>query len=170
MTIRRIFAILVVGLVSASSLTACSMLGFDRPSRGTIEVKQAVLNVASDYLRFVVANKTRLAEGMILWGDYSDNKGLGFSRELWQRQLEYLHTTFDPGDVAAHPLVNLDLVNIDVDDSNSVVVLRKYNNPQAPEVRIALTWVGKGWLVTDDSLFGSSGLIAQLAAARQGAR
>lgn len=140
------------------SLSGCSAIfGGDTI---TLEQKQAVLRVVNEYLSFVALGKRDQAESMILWVDYVEQGGPGFNREIFRKQFAIAQAKkWDP---KSHPLYNLDLTDLAIDDERAAVRLSKYQNEKSPVIAVDLVWAGRGWLVTGDTLFGMNGLFNKL--------
>ncbi|MCC6221213.1 MAG: hypothetical protein IT291_08250, partial [Deltaproteobacteria bacterium] len=61
-----------------------------------------------------------------------------------------------------HPFVGLDVIDASVRGNTAYLKFQKFKQPDSPIISIKLYWIGGGWLIVDDSLFGKEGLIAEL--------
>jgi hypothetical protein len=147
-------------LVLLVSSTGCSML-FGKPEM--TEVKKAVIFVSANYIRHIVQNNKPQIDAMILWTDYLEAEGRGgtFSKPQYYLQLDFFAKNFLPRNSKKHPLLGLDVVDVEVGENSAIVTFKKFGQDDAPNIEVALIWIGRGWLIVDDSIFGHRGLVAQ---------
>ena len=133
----------------------------DPPS---VEFQQVVVRVSADYLNHVVRGDWKNIEGIVLWDDYLANKGGDFTKPIYYKQLEQLSGTLKKIPPAAHPLLNLDLMDVksNTERTAAKVYYRKFKEPESPQIVVNLTWVGRGWLIDGDSIFGDDELASEL--------
>lgn len=143
-------------LLAGLALFGCSTF---KRSSSTPEMKIAVLRVSDDYLRSIATGNVHQVEGLIEWTDYILQKKGRITKAEVRSQVEGLVKRWTPQD---HPLLGLNAEEVDVDDDHATIVLRKANQPEAPEIHIDLVWAGGGWLVYDDSIFGPDGLFEKV--------
>ena len=125
----------------------------------TPEVEKTVLLVSLEYIQRVANTNFARIEPLVFWTDYIGKTGVTpfeYQRQLsWVAKQRWTQET--------HPLFHLDVVDIDVDENNSEVVLRKNAPGTWPKIKISLIWSGNGWLVVGDNLFGDKGVFATAA-------
>lgn len=139
-------------------LCNCSLFTSSPPSDLT---RAAVIRVAGEYVANVVRRSEDQLEAMVLWADYAHNNG-GLSKETYLEQLAAMpELPLDKN----HPLINLDVHEIDIDANDAEVTFRKVGvDSGAEDIVVTLLWAGQGWLITDDTLFGDDGLVAKMIA------
>ncbi|MCB0345025.1 MAG: hypothetical protein KDD66_07900 [Bdellovibrionales bacterium] len=164
--IKRFFSFLALFVclfaVSGCSSVVGTFTGWQDPP--TVEFQQVVVRVSADYLNHVVRGDWKHIEGVVLWDDYLANKSDDFTKPEYYKQLEDLSETLKKIPPAAHPLVNLDLIDVKSNSERTAakVYFRKFKDPESPQVVITLSWVGRGWLVDGDSIFGKDELASKL--------
>lgn len=131
----------------------CSALG---TKETPATAKLAILGVAGDYISSIARNDERNIDSILLWDEFRESKGPSMTHEYFQRQINSMQNRWQPN---AHPLLNLDVVDLSVEGDYATVVLQKFEQPESPKITVVLRWVGRGWMVTNDSLFGQDGLI-----------
>ena len=147
----RLFFVLL-----AFSFCSCSMLRKTAPSP---EEKMAVLHVVDQYLRYVVAGDKDKVASMIIWAEYLTETTKAFNQDSFFKQLSIIKGRWPREE---NPMLGLDVVNLEIGGDLAKVRLRKLANPQSPEIWVQVVWVGRGWMVRDDSLFGQGNLIEKL--------
>lgn len=146
-----------VGLtLGLSCLSACGALSSYTP---TPEAQMTVLGLANDYLRIIVQGKTRQVESMILWIPYVEATGV--SKDQVRADIKWLSKRWP---LDNHPLLGLQLTEINVNEDDAFVRLKKLSLPEQPEIVISLQWIGNGWLIVGDTLFTKDGVISHLKA------
>ncbi len=160
-------SLILLVLFVALPLNGCSSFtgiftGWEDPP--TVEFQQVVVRVSADYLNHVVRGDWKHIEGVVLWDDYLDSKSGEFTKPDYYDQLEALSSTLSKIPPAAHPLVNLDLMDVKSNTARTAakVYFRKYKEPESPQIVVQLSWVGRGWLIDGDSIFGSDQLASKL--------
>jgi len=119
----------------------------------TPEEKMAVLRVCNDYLRFIASSNHPLAEGLIGWSDYGPAKDGSINRLTFA---EKLVENKDKWKESEHPLLGLDVKEVDVTEDDAEVVLQKKGGDSI--VQIELRWAGRGWLIVNDNIFSKNGI------------
>jgi hypothetical protein len=152
---KKTFPLAVLLTVLLFGAASCSLL---TPYKPTPEVKIAVIRVADEYLRSIVQGKTAHLSDMILWGEYAPKKKL--TRDAVTAEMESIKGKYP---LDQHPLLGLELRNLDIGEDIAELTLKKASMPEMPEITIELVWVGNGWLITNDNLFGQDGIIPSLA-------
>lgn len=144
------------------STTGCSNLFRSEPPP---DLKKAVVLVSANYLRYLVQNNKKQVEDLVFWAEYLDRVSTGgaFTKPQYFLQMDQLANNFSPRDAENHPLLGLDLLDVDYSSNAARVVFQKFGNPNAPQIEIHLAWIGRGWIIVEDSLFGLRGLIPTLA-------
>lgn len=164
--LHRFLPFLIAAFTALSSSGCASVTGLFTGWREppTVEFEQVVVRVSADYLNRVVRGDWKLIEGMVLWDDYLDAKGGQFTKPAYYEQLSALNKSLAVIPPAAHPLLNLDLMDVqsNTDKTAARVFFRKYKEPASPQIVVELAWVGRGWLVVDDTIFGGDGVAARI--------
>jgi hypothetical protein len=148
-------AFLVLLLIN---LSACGFWKTEGPP--SVNEKQIVILVCADYLKIVVSNKhhERLNSLMALT-TYMENQP-GLNKSTFLKQIESLQNRWPMDE---HPLLNLDLKEIIVEDDLAKVTLRRKDGLESdPDVEIELFWSGTAWQIIDDSLFGPGNYIESI--------
>lgn len=142
-------------LLSSFSLSGCSFNLFG--TKPSYEESRAVLSVTNNYLRAIAMSDSTRAESYVLWEEFSAAR-YGRSRELMRDQLQEAKGRWT---IENHPLLELTVVNLEIDSDDAVVVLQKEKDNEAvgPELFVRLRWVFSGWLIVDDSVIGTGGLL-----------
>jgi len=92
---------------------------------------------------------------MVLWLDYLQNTGLPAKEAMFTK----MHRAAERYTEKNHPLMQLDILEVDVDGNDAELALRKKGNREAPVIEIELTWVGSGWLIVNDNIFPDGGVL-----------
>lgn len=151
----------VVLLLLLLCLSGC---WFNRDYPTTEMTRAAVVRVAAEYIGYVLLKNADQLDGLILWSDYADNKGGMLNRVQYFKQLASLPKL--PND-NSNPLTGLDVHDLDVRGNDADITLVKHGVDDAEKIDVSLTWVGQGWLVVNDSLFGPGEYLEKIAAAKQ---
>lgn len=123
---------------------------------GTPEAKRAALMVVNQYLTAVANGRSAAITDLIAWQEYLKNKDDEITKAEIVTQIDRSKKMWNVSD---HPLMNLAPKEIDVRDNDAVVVLRKMNAPQNRLIQIEAQWIGGGWIIVNDNLFGKTGVI-----------
>ena len=133
------------------------------PSKDEVAgAKAAALHVSADYLRYLITKDYKQMESIVIWKPFLELRNPPMTVQEFNKQLKAFHDY--PWTPKTHPLSSLDVVKINVSEDITDVTLRKFHNLNAPEIKIELLWVGRGWRVMSDNLFGVDGLFADLEA------
>ena len=118
-----------------------------------------IVSLTDDYLTAVVLNDERKLNSLVFWPALLENEGLNGSRyqEDLLKQLQGIKGRWT---VENNPLLGLEVINVVVSGDNAQISLRKAGRPGFPKVWVKWQWMGRGWLVVEDSLFGKDGLLA----------
>ena len=150
-------SILMVALLAlVLSLASCS--AFTSYKSETPEAKIAVLSVARNYLGFIVMGNYNQVFGLILWNSFLDSSDSAFTKEDVRKQMELIQNRWSKEE---HPLLNLDMKDIEVRADTAELTLQKFNSPDSPKIVINFIWTGSGWLIQKDNIFGSDGVLAK---------
>ena len=149
MRIRFLFLTFLLLLLSACSLSR---------SQGTPAAKQTVIAVATQYLGHIVMNDRHKIDGMVLWLDFLDNSSGTVTKEICFAQMQAAANRFDQSN---HPLVHLTIHEVQVRGDNAAIILQKHGDPKAKKIEITLRWIGNGWLIVGDNIFGTEGVLAR---------
>lgn len=154
--IRQSICVLLAFLLVFTS--GCSLLFEKEPPP---DLKKAIVLLSANYLRYLAQNNKKQVEDLIFWSEYLERRSVGgtFTKPQFFLQMDQLANTFPPSTGLNHPLVGLDLISAEHNNNTARVVFQKFNLPNAPKIQIDLQWVGRGWIVVNDSLFGYQGLI-----------
>jgi len=151
----RIFSrllLLAALCLSSSSFSGCSTPFFDS---STPEVQQLLIGVSARYLQLVAAGDEKLVSEMVYWPEYLD--GARFTRVDFHKQFESIRGKWPLED---HPLLNQKVVSVSSRGNYGEVVLEKDPKKMKPgqvvipKIVIRLIWTGRGWIVSEDNLFG----------------
>ena len=145
-----------LGIILSLFAVGCSIFGYSKP---TPELRTAVVRVTNDYLTAIGRGNESAADGIILWITYLENKG--FTKDDFRKQFLSLAKKYSTGNT---PLRSLQVVDVQFDGEVAVVELKKTSDPSLGTVEVSLEWVGAGWLVVNDSIFGPNELAASLLA------
>ena len=145
---------LMLGCMMLMTFSSCSLFNRYHPSP---EVQSAVVHVADDYLRFIAMGRRQQVEAMMLMAPYLVEKEM--SKDQWRKQFASIQNRWPKDD---HPLLQLILTELDVRENTAKLRLKKPSMPEMPEVEIRMEWAGSGWLISSDTLFGSSGVLEYL--------
>ena len=133
-------------------LSGCSSM---MPDSGTPESRATVLNVVVNYLGQIVLGNEKQLNSFLLWPEYLEAKGQ-ITKEQFLSQFEQAKRTWSR---ERHPLLGLDVKEVDVDGNEAQVVLQRPSSDD-PEIKVELLWTGAGWMVVNDSIFGENNLLA----------
>lgn len=147
---------LILFVVLFASSCASINLG-EKKREPTPELKMAVIGVADQYLGAITADHYDHLRGMVLWVDYSAANSM-ITKVDYEREIRILNETFKPAS-DEHPLKQLEVTDINVNENDATVKLKKIGFEQ--EFDINLRWIGEGWLVVDDSIFGATGYLSK---------
>lgn len=148
----------LIGTLLALILCLSSCSAFTAYKSETPEAKIAVLSVARNYLGFIVMGNYNQVFGLILWNSFLDSSGSAFTKEDVRRQMELIQNRWSKEE---HPLLNLDMKDIEVRADTAELTLQKFNSPESPKIEISFIWTGNGWLIQKDNIFGSEGVLAK---------
>ena len=159
MSLHKIFYSVVLAL-NCFCAVACSSSVFHHTSP---EVKQVLIGVTNRYLTYVAKGDEHNATQLIYWPEFSE--GGNFTTAEFHRQFESMRNRWD---AASHPLSGLVVVDAVSDENSAKVTLRKDPKLAAkvkgdtPDIWVKLIWAGRGWIVSEDSLFGTNKYLASL--------
>jgi hypothetical protein len=131
-------------------------------TKPTDPVRLVLIKITDTYLQHIASGNFLKARNMIFAEEYFPAKGKGFTNENYQQQFDYIQNRWTPNE---HPFLGtMEFVKAGVlKDKAYVVVKKKGENEQAyPEIRIDYIWIGTGWLIINDSIFGPNEIIANL--------
>lgn len=159
--IRRIFIALLLTL----AISGCSLFSGSKDiDKVTPEMKAALKQITAEYIGAAIDGDFRHAQSLILWSVYLANKEGKYSKISHLSEMQKLK---EIGPVEQNPLLGLSLVGVDASGEVATVVAKKLKSrgaPESREVTVKLIWVGQGWLIIDDNIFGKTGLVASLEA------
>lgn len=141
-------------------LLACSSSVFHHTSP---EVKQVLIGVTNRYLTVVANGDEHSATQMIYWPDFSESGK--FTTAEYHRQFESMRNRWN---ASTHPLASLVVVDAVSDGNSAKVTLQKdpklsaKSKGDSPDIWVKLIWAGRGWIVSEDSLFGTNKYLASL--------
>ena len=144
---KKNFSALIV-FIFPLVFSGCSIFGSDPV---TPETKAAVLRICDEYLRDLAGGLSGQAEAMIAWPEYGPQKG-GLSRAEFE---SIVKSKKDIWSRSEHPLLGLDVKEVDIDEDAAEVVLQKPGKKE--KIEIELSWVGRGWLVVNDNILEVGG-------------
>ena len=136
-------------------LSSCSSFKGKTPNRN---LQEALVRVSADYLRHVVTGNAAAASAMIDWDKYRTKNGGAYSRTIYANEMQKLVNTYPTKEAKQHPLLLLDLKSVKTKKDLAQVILQKTDR-SAKEVKIYFQWVGRGWVIIDDSIFGPGGTV-----------
>lgn len=146
------------------TLSACAPSGVVGPGglritgKSTPDARATVVQMAGEYVRLVNTENKEMLEGLILWDEFVRNSpGLLTPGQVYA-QMRGNATRWTEEN---HPMIHLDLRALHVEENEARVTLQRINKADAPLVEIEFFWTGEAWLVVDDSVFGSDGIIAK---------
>jgi len=128
------------------------------------ELKEVLIGVTNRYLTLVANGDEQNAAQMIYWPDFSESGK--FSAAEFHSQFQSIRNRWALQD---NPLMGLVVVDAVSHGNDGKVTLRKdpklaaKSKIEAPEIWVKLLWAGRGWIVKEDSLFGTNKYIASLA-------
>lgn len=126
--------------------------------------RTAVIRIAGEYIGHVLTKNQNQLDGLVLWSDYTKNKDQKVTRTTYFKQLASIPPL--PAD-ETNPLVGLDVYELDIDGDDARITFVKHGLENPPKIEVQITWVGQGWLVVDDTLFGPDEYLEKLGAAQQ---
>lgn len=163
--IRSRSATLLFTLLFSMALNGCSLFG---RSEGTPEAKYAVLVVVNQYLTAIASGRSSAIRDAVAWSDYRRKNGEQLTSANVEQIVEALKGKFNREN---HPLVDLDVKDLELDDNLAKVSLQKRNDSDAQLVKLELVWTGGGWVIVDDNIFEDGGVLqTSLSASGVGAR
>lgn len=143
------------------TICGCGVIDAMKPKSTPSRVESTVGRVTADYIQAVFEGTLSRLETFINWPSMLD-RGLagegGFTRADFEKQLASLQGRWT---LEEHPLYGLVISDIDVDGNDAEVELKRTNGNGYPTIEISLLWVGNGWVITKDSLFGRGKLVEQ---------
>mgnify|MGYP000544718641 CR=1 FL=1 len=161
----RVLPRLLLGALMLVTLSFAGSCGKLKGYTPTAEVKSTLVRRSADYLGFILLGDQTRLEGMVLWVDFLGDGEKHLDKTSYFQQVQQAKSLWP--DDASNPLLQLDLRSIDVSEDEAEVILRKINSPSSPEIRLFFRWTGSGWMIADDSLFGTDGLIGKTIAAKK---
>ncbi|MDD2942343.1 MAG: hypothetical protein PHC51_05175 [bacterium] len=157
--------LILVGLLFALTTSGCSLFSKSTDiDKVTPEMKAALKQITAEYIGAAIDGNFRHAQSLILWSVYLANKEGKYSKVSHLSEMQKLK---DIGAVEQNPLLGLSLVSVETQGEEASVIAKKLKTRGAPEPReviVKLLWVGQGWLIIDDNIFGKTGLVSSLEA------
>lgn len=144
-------ALLLVSALCLCVITACS-IGAAKPRP---HLAATVASVAANYLGHVATGQTRHLNTLVMWNAYLTESKPGLTQKQYLEELRSISSRWDPQE---HPLLGLNITEIETEDDEAEIRFQKPGG-EADEIRVNLRWSGSGWMVVDDSLFGEGGQI-----------
>ena len=146
--------ILFISVLSLFLATSCSKsISVD----DNAPLRAALVRISANYFNAIIRGDKRSLDTRINPTKYfSDNS---FSSKDFYNQVSSLDGRWNKDD---HPLVNLDVLDIDKSEGSAELKFRRIDNPDAPVIYLSLSWEGAGWLVSKDNLFGPGGIFSNL--------
>ena len=139
------------------SLGGCSLLG-DGISE---DAKVTVLRVTQTYLATVVlGDETKLGD-QIAWEDFLGHGDKKISHAEFSRELQLFNRAYSPRD-PKNPLLGLKVRKITGSGNSAEVRLEKADGSSSEVISVRLAWTGSGWIIMEDSLFGTGKFISRL--------
>ena len=157
MLIRVPFFLRLCLFLLLSVLASCSWFRHDVPS----EARKTIIAVTDSYLRYIATGNERQLNSYVLWEDFLNNSHPKLTHEEYHPQLLELQNRWTP---VEHPLLGLQVLDVDIDGNDALIRLRKNKRPDFPEIWVRYFWSGSAWLVVEDSIFGKEKLAGQLGA------
>lgn len=153
MKTKTLFFILI--LLSLTSLNSCSL---NHKRELTEDAKLALFHISDQYLVFLARGESHKAASMILWDEYFHNNELNeiaFISKATSFSKKYKKIK----NLKEHPLLGFSSAEAQPDGNDAIVTLTKKSAFE--KVKLKFRWVGAGWLVCDDNLFGDDELIIE---------
>jgi hypothetical protein len=140
---------------------SCSKINFfyEKP---TDTIRFALLRITNQYFQNIDSGNLIKTTNMILAEQYFSTKGNNFTGNDFQKQFDYIQKRWT---LSEHPFLgSMDFVDAGILTNEAYVIVRKKeNNGQTyPKIRVDFVWVGTGWLISNDSIFGPKGIVAGL--------
>lgn len=148
--VRTNILALVLALIC---LASCSK--GDLTDTSDLSVELILASVTSHYLDAIVEGRSEQLEGMILWAEYLTHKNHAGKNYIMQQ------VVLTKGQIKRelHPLIDLHIQKIDVQENSAHVTMRQHGKESNPLVTIDYAWTGNGWLITNDNILGQSGIL-----------
>ena len=139
-------------------LVGCSS-GFDEEKLQTIGPERTLVRLAGSFLTSIAKGEYEEIHSRVVWLEYFDNQpGLSTKADV-KRVLAKIRTRWSP---QKHPLLGLTLLDVKADETSGKVVLMQPRLPDLGNIVIRYRWIGSGWMVADDNILGSDGVVAEL--------
>lgn len=143
-----VFALALAPLLGSSG---CSVIESIVPRHQVTAVELTVGRVTADYIQAVYTGNLSRLETFVNWPSMLGSGDEKITRAEFEKQLFSLQNRWTP---EQHPLFNLEIADVDVNGDDAEVVLRRSTGSGYPKIAVTLNWVGNGWVIRQDSIFG----------------
>jgi hypothetical protein len=121
--------------------------------------KTTLLGLSNAYLQGVATGNYAKMHEFVLWSDFLSKEGNNITDLELRAHLANMQNRWS---IEEHPLSYLVAKDVDLSGNNATVYLKKKDGGySSPTIEITFHWVGAGWMIVDDNLFGKDELVDQ---------
>lgn len=131
-------------------------------TKPTDPVRLVLINITDTYLQHIASGNFLKARNMIFAEEYFPTKGKNFTNADYQQQFDYIQNRWTAKE---HPFLgSMEFIKAGVSKDKAYVIVKKKSEsePAYPQIRIDYLWIGTGWLIINDTIFGPNEIIANL--------
>ena len=145
----RHYSVFIIWAISLLT-TGCSAMRNNPPQ----VVQSTVVRISAEYLGALATTNEKKLENLVLWKPYLDENNQLLLNEKKGLFFQKLRTVSKSWKKNNHPLLGLDVKNIDIDKDTATIDFEKVEGAPNQIISVRLLWIGAGWMVVDDNLFG----------------